>query len=282
MIDPWIARHSAHLRGAGYAENTIEDRAEVLRRAHHEMPLGLLEADVEDLSDWLARPGWCNQTRATYHGHLTGFFRWAADPAHLPHLSYDPSAGLIRPKVRRTVPRPVTDRELAHVLGRAEGRWLVYCLLAAYAGLRSCEIAAVRKEDISEEMIVVRGKGDRERAIPTHPVIWQAVRDFPRGPIARKHQHPGPATAKYVSIQTSLYLNRRLGPNEITLHRLRHWFGSTLLRDAEEGGAGTNLRVVQELLGHSNPETTAIYTLVTGRQRRRAVSALPPLAPEPC
>jgi integrase len=262
MIDPWIARHSAHLRGAGYAANTVTDRAEVLRRAHHEMPYGLLEADVEDLSDWLARPGWSNQTRATYHGHLTGFFRWAADPKLVPHLSYDPSAGL------------------AHVLNRAEGRWLVYCLLAAYAGLRACEIATIRKEDISSEMIVVRGKGDRERAIPTHPVIWRAVRDFPRGPIARKHQNPGPASAKYVSIQTSLYLNRRLGPNEITLHRLRHWFGTALLRDVEEGGAGTNLRVVQELLGHSNPETTAIYTLVTGRQRRRAVSALPPLAPE--
>lgn len=271
-MNEWIVRHRAHMEGAGRSERNITDRVKVLTRLDRELPLGLLEATVEELEDWLAKPCWSNQTKATYYGHIVGFYRWAADPRRNRHLSYDPSVSLTRARVPRTVPRPVTDDELTLVLDRAQGRYRVYCLLAAYAGLRCISIADLRREDITEEAVAVRGKGGKRTLIPTHPEIWRSVRDFPAGPVALRASGL-PATAKDVSIYTSEHLNRVLGPNKITLHRLRHWFATALLRQ------GVNLRVVQELLMHASLETTAIYTEVTGEERRLAVGTLPALAP---
>lgn len=274
----WIERHLSHMRACGLAENTIEDRRDVLRRLDEDLPMGLVEATVEELEEWLSRPRrdspvtvWTNQTKATYYGHINGFFRWASDPNRYPHLSYDPSASLNRPKVPQTLPRPVEDEEIAQILDVTEGRWRVYTLLAAYAGQRCCQIANMDRSDITAETIRVRGKGGKETVVPTHPIIWDAVRNLPPGPIALTPDGRR-GDAKYVSRRTTQYLERRLGKH-ITLHRLRHWFATTTL------ASGANLRVVQELLGHASPATTAIYTKVTNEQRRLAVEALPVLAP---
>jgi site-specific recombinase XerD len=277
-MNPWIERHMAHMRQAGLADTTIEDAVEVLGRMDRELPLGLLEATLEDLEHWLAGPQgqqWSRQTKATYYGVTVRFYRWAADPNRYPHLSFDPSVSLCRPHVPRTAPRPVTSDELAQVLDHARGRFRIYCLLAAYAGLRAFEIAKVRREDITEHTITIRGKGDKDAVLPTHPVIWTSVRHFPAGPLAVTNLG-NKATPKYVSDCTSKHLNRVLGPNTISLHRLRHWFATNLLNN------GANLRIVQELMRHSSPSTTAIYTQITSEERALAVSTLPALTPSPC
>lgn len=278
-MNPWIERHRAHMRQAGLADTTIEDAVEVLGRMDRELPLGLLEATLEDLEHWLAGPpdphlAWSRQTKATYYGVAVRFYRWASDANRYPHLSFDPSVSLCRPHVPRTAPRPVSSEELARVLDHARGRFRIYCLLAAYAGLRAFEIAKIKREDITETTLTVRGKGDKDAALPTHPIIWSAVKDYPAGPIAITNLG-NKATPKYVSDCTSKHLNRVLGPNTISLHRLRHWFGTNLLNN------GANLRVVQELMRHSSPSTTAIYTQITDRERSLALSALPALTPTP-
>lgn len=281
QTNPWIERHRSHMVSAGKYEQdtTITDRCEILYRLDRDLPLGLIEATIEELESWLARPRWSRQTKATYYGHIVGFYRWAADPNRTPHLSFDPSSSLSRPKVPDTEPWPVTNDELSQVFAHAQGMFLLYCLLAAYAGLRPIQICNLTREHVTEEAIIVKGKGGKTTTIPTHPEIWAAVRDFPRGPIATVLGRP--ATPDYVSNCTSRHLNKVLGPNDITLRRLRHWFGTTLLLEKELGGAGANLRTVQELMGHSTPSTTAIYTKITERQRRIAVSALPLLASTP-
>lgn len=285
-MNPWIQRHVRYMQSAGLAETTIEDGREVLVRLDRELPLGLIEATIEELEHWLAgpdgadpkRPKWGRQTKATYYGHIVRFYRWAADPARMPHLSYDPSVSLTRPHVPRTVPRPVTHEDLVRVLAVVRGRFRIYCYLAAFAGLRACQIAALRREDVTEATITVRGKGGKEIIIPTHPLIWQSVEHMPAGPIARK-PCGSKDSAKEVSDLTSKEINRRIGPNTISLHPMRHWFATWLLTPKEFGGAGASLRTVQELLGHSSPSTTAIYTAITDEQRRLAVNALPILAP---
>lgn len=274
-MNTWIARHVAHMRSAGLAADTIEDRQLVLGRLDRELPMGLIEATVEELEDWLAGPStpcshWCNQTKATYYGHLTGFYRWAADPHRYPHLSHDPSMSLTRPKVPPGVPRPVTDEQLATILDRIAGRWRIYCLLAAYAGLRSCEIALIRREHITEADLRTRGKGGKLALLPTHPIIWHAVKDLPSGKIAVRDSGLK-VTARWVSGRTAYHL-RSIGV-PTSLHPLRHWFATSALSN------GADLRTVQELMRHASPATTAIYTQITNEQRRLAVQALPVPAP---
>lgn len=262
-----IDAHLAHMKAGGLADNTIDDRRKVLYRINLELPLGLDQATVEELADWMANRRWSAQTRATYYGHIRGYFLWACDPRN-PKLDYDPSEALTRPKVPATVPRPVTDGELAYAMGRASVRWYRNIVLAAYAGLRCCELATVTTWDITETRITVTGKGGKTRHIPTAEVVWAAVRSLPPGEVNAGRD------ADWIARLGNAHL-RRIGLRGVTMHRFRHWFGTNLL------ARGANLRTVQELMGHSSPATTAIYTQVTDEQRQMAIAALPALAPAP-
>lgn len=267
-----ITAHITHITAGGFSERTTQDREELLRRVDKALPCGLEQATTEELADWLARDEWSAQTKATYYGHIVGFFKWACDPRQ-PLLDWDPSAALIRPRVARTVPRPMSDDDLALIFEASEQPWRTYILLAAYAGLRAFEIAALRREDINRQTLLVRrGKGNKPAALPTHPLVWAAVEHLPKGPIARRPDGEA-VTPNYMSMRTAQYVRDRLGLVGFSLHRCRHWYGTNLLRET------SNLRLVQELLRHASPASTAIYTQVTDEERKMAVSALPVLGP---
>jgi integrase len=258
-----IEAHLAHIRAGGLAANTVDDRRKVLHRINADLPMGLDQATVEELAGWLARDEWGPQTKATYYGHVRGYFSWACDPRN-PKLDYDPSASLIRPRVPATLPRPVSDAELQFALEHSDPDWQRRILLAAYAGLRCCELVTIRREDITPINITVKGKGGKQRTVPTAAQIWVTVRDLPAGRLDPHWDADGLAREGGVH-------HRRIGLRGVTMHRYRHWFATTALLN------GANLRTVQELMGHSSPATTAIYTLVTDEQRRTAIAALPVL-----
>lgn len=276
-----IRAHLRHMESAGLARNTIDDRAALLHRLDEALPMGLDMATTEELEDYLAAPGWSAQTKATYYTHIIGYFRWATEPGRL-HLDYDPSASLVRPRVPKGVPKPVTDQQLAHALAHLPEPWRTYVLLAAYAGARCCEIATIEKEAITEQRTYITGKGGKTRVLKTHRAIWESVRHFPAGPIARLTRFDRPVTATYISGQASVHLAAAGLPN-VTLHRFRHWYATTMLKPAQFGGGGASLRCVQENMGHANPGTTAIYTLVSDEERDAGIDALPTFTtPDPC
>jgi site-specific recombinase XerD len=131
------------------------------------------------------------------------------------------------------------------------------------AGLRSRETVDLNLADVEfdQELVHVRGKGGKERTVPLgeEAAHWLAryVRES-RPELAR-----GAEDALFLSVRgrrldTSVL--RRLVPHP---HRLRHAFATHLL----EGGA--DLRVIQELLGHSSLSTTQVYSHVDGRRLRK-------------
>jgi len=271
-----IASYTAHMRAAGFSAKTVRERTKLLERANLQLPYGLAEATTEELADFLANAGWSRETRAAYYGHIRGFFAHHADPSRPVGLDWDPSAGLCRPKVRKGVPRPVTNDELADALRRTRQPWRTYILIAAYTGLRAFEVEQLRRQDITADTVTVRnGKGGRQRVVPTHELVWATVRNMPPGLIVVQRTDGRPRCQDYLSRETGRH-TRRVGLDDFTLHRCRHWYATMMLR------AGHSLRTVQELLGHSSPATTAIYTQVTDEQRRLAIDALPVLIPTPC
>jgi integrase/recombinase XerD len=255
-----IERHCAHLRQRGMSENTIGSRRGVLKRVDAELPMGIEQATVEELSDWLARRGWSRKTRARYFADVKSFFDWATDPNN-PHLDWNPAASLTRPKVPAGVPKPVTDDELAEAL-RTAGEWRVAIILAAYAGLRCCELATVTRRDINEVTVTVTGKGDRTRVIPTAGPVWEAVTQL-SGPLVDGTPHQ-------ISARSRDHFER-VGLAGVTMHRFRHWFATTML------AGGVDLLTVSKLLGHASTSTTAAYCQITDGQRRSAVATLPVL-----
>jgi integrase len=280
MNDLFVA-HLRYLRHRGYSPDTVADRGKLLNRLERILPMGLERATVEELQDFQATPGFSLQTQATYYHHITGFFGWACHPSRV-HLSYDPSAGLVRPKVPKGLPHPVSDAELVHALTNLREPWRTYVKLAAYEGMRAAEVATIDRYDITQTRTRIVGKGRKTRDLKTHATVWDSVQHFPAGRLARRIRDGREADPDYLSARCIDVLKRIDLPG-VTLHRFRHWYGTMMLRPKEFGGAGASLRTVQLNMGHASPETTAIYTLVCDEERDAAIDALPTFdTPAPC
>lgn len=266
-----IERHLKHCDASGLANTTIEKRSELLHRIDRTLPMGLGQATTEELEDFLAR---CRaaETKASYYGHVVGFFRWACDPRN-PRIDYDPSVALRRPRVRRGQPKPVTNEQVAQALGELPDPWLTWVVLAAYEGARCIEIARAERDDITAESTRLHGKGGKTRTLKTHAEVWRVVEPLPAGPLA--HRTDGaPADADYLS-NSARQKFERIGMSGVTLHRFRHWYATTQLRPQKFGGAGASIRTVQMNLGHDSLNSTAIYTFASDEERADAIDSLP-------
>jgi integrase/recombinase XerD len=139
-------------------------------------------------------------------------------------------------------------------------------LMFAYAaGLRVSEAARVRVSDIDSQRMVIRivqGKRKKDRYTILSPLLLEMLRHYWWAARPTDYLFPGRGQTGVVrssSVQHACCEAReRAGlSKQVTPHTLRHSFATHLLE------AGTELRVIQELLGHASPRTTAIYTHVS-------------------
>ena len=155
--------------------------------------------------------------------------------------------------------------EVRKAIGRADPMMKCWLLLAALAGCRCQEIAGVAREDVYEETMrlhIVHGKGDKERWAPLHPDILEALKALPMRAEGRLWDE----TAASVSRKGNRFLHD-LGISS-TMHTLRHYFGTEVYR------ASKDLRLTQELMGHSSPQTTAVYAAADQSQASGVVGKL--------
>lgn len=266
-----ISKHSRHLRAAGKSPRTIQSRERLLWSLHRALPFGLAYASVEELEEFLqSDPTWTAWTRRTYGIHMRGFYRWATGR----YLVTDPTAEMAKPRTPDYVPNPVTDAELVLALRRSPEPWRTAIMLAAFAGLRASELSGVRREHVTERSIrVVQAKGGDPASVDTHPLIWKLAEPRPPGPLASLENGTG-ISGSWIGRNGRRHFDA-IGLPDVTMHRFRHWFGTTLLN------SGADLRTVQEALRHRSITSTQGYTLVSGGQRRLAIRSLPTLAEHP-
>ena len=233
-----------------------------------EKGLGLENVDARVLTEYAADLGRGRPRRlapasiARKLAAVRGLLRHALGPGRVPGIPLAPRRPRRLPHVDKA---DDVDRELRSLEGegpiplrnRALGE-LVYS-----AGLRSKEAVGLDLADVDFEQEAVRvlGKGAKERVVPLgeEAAYWLA-RYLREG---RPQLVRGAENALFVSVR-----GRRLDTSTLRRaiphpHRLRHAFATHLL----EGGA--DLRVIQELLGHSSLSTTQVYSHVDGRRLRR-------------
>jgi site-specific recombinase XerD len=264
-----IGGHLRELHRRGLAPATIAMRQRcALRLAEWMAPATLAEATAGDIELFLDSRELSPRTRYGWCSNLHRVFDWAVRHEL---LDRDPTVRVIRPKTDRLYPRPISDHDLAEAIQRAPSSTMrAWLLLGSLAGLRVSEIAGLKRSDILEADMLLRifGKGRKERIVPMHDAVLEALHAYgiPRfGPVfVRPH---GPA---YTSSMVSRWIGAYLESIEIdaTAHQLRHWFGTNTYRECRD------LRTVQELLGHSSPSTTAVYTALSPERAREAVDAL--------
>ena len=229
--------------------------------------LELDDVDVRVLSDYVAdlgrrRPKLAPSTIGRKLSAVRALLRSALGPSRVPDASLAPK----RPRRLPVAPKTTEIDSLLDGLGR-EGplglRDRALVELVYSAGLRSAEAVGLDLQDVDfgQELVHVRGKGGKERAVPLgEEAAFRLGRYLREGRplLARGANNAFFLSARGRRLDTSTL--RRLTPNP---HRLRHAFATHLL----EGGA--DLRVIQELLGHSSLSTTQIYSHVDGRRLRR-------------
>jgi site-specific recombinase XerD len=227
----------------------------------------ILDATTQDIEAWLDHRPLNPKTRYTRVSVLHSFYRFALSEGW---IGADPTVQVLRPRLRRYLPRPIPDEKLALAIERAEPMMRAWLLLAAFQGFRCQEIAGLRNQDVlvGQELLIVHGgKGGHERALPLHPQVAQALS-------AHGLRHTGPVFARqgspYRPCDVSRLINgylHGLGIDE-TAHQLRHWFGTHLYRNTHD------LRLVQAMLGHSSPTTTVIYVAFSQTEAAVAVQNL--------
>lgn len=272
-----VADHLRWLRQRNIRPGTVDQRRRALGRWRRYHGSDLLGASCNQLEEFLYHRGrdLKPESRATEISHLRGFYRWAVLTER---IEMDPTTRLVRPKVARRLPRPMPDADLSMALDDAPDRIRPWLMLAAYAGLRACEVAPLRGEDIWWEhqppsLWIADGKGGIEETVPLYSALAVELADLPRrGWLFRYIDgRPGHIPAHLVSQVSNRYLHS-IGITH-TLHSLRHWYGTNMLI-ASDG----NLRVTQEAMRHASPVSTALYTKVAKLEVAGAVAKLPDLS----
>ncbi len=218
------------------------------------------------------------------------------------HRADDPAAVLEGPKRSRSLPKVLTIKQVDDLLEQARSGLgvtsvperlraarLVCLLEVLYAtGLRVSELvalpAAAARRD--QRMLVIRGKGGRERLVPLNDPARRAMANYLA---LRREAKADQSKWLFPSFGQSGHLTRQhfarelkalaaaagLRPAQVSPHVLRHAFASHLLQN------GADLRVVQTLLGHADISTTQIYTHVLDERLKSLVRDLHPLAEDP-
>ena len=287
--------------------------------------LDAYRADLEDLSQYLGfrRKSYAGATTDHLRGWLadldergfksTSVARRLSAARHLFRFMLaekmredDPAAILSGPKRGRSLPKVLSIADVDRLLTQARGATAVtddddrstgaklralrlWCLLELlYAtGLRVSELVSLPATAARRDarMLVVKGKGNKERLVPLNETAKQAMADYLA---ARKEAASGDIGSKWLfpSSGESGHLTRQhfardlkelagtagLNARLVSPHVLRHAFASHLLHN------GADLRIVQTLLGHADISTTQIYTHVVEERLKSLVRDLHPLA----
>lgn len=265
-----VTTHARHLRAAGRRPRTIESRVTCLHRFERLSGKALRDATRDDVEAFIEAQR-APATKRVYLAHLRSFYRWAVDEDLIEH---DPTRKVVAPTLKRGVPRPISEADLARALDTAPPMIRTWMMLAAFAGLRACEIALVCGEHVvrgeTPYLILPETKGGGAATVPLAEVLLVDLARYPStGPL---WQASGPMHYQVVSRKVNAHL--RSQGIRCGLHALRHRFGTQAYMSS-----GHDLRQTQELLRHASPATTAVYTQLDPRTGAAVVNNLPVPSP---
>lgn len=219
--------------------------------------------------------GYKDSTAARKVASLKAFFRFLHGRKI---IDSNPALLLYTPKQGERLPQFLTFEETLKILQAPEGRaWqdardrAVLELLYS-TGIRVGELASLGMQDINviEELVKVRGKGNKERIVPVgKPAMAALIEYMEKRPARGRTEHrvflnkyKKPLTPRGVERIVDKYAKAAGIGRKITPHTFRHTFATHLL------DRGADLRTVQELLGHEQITTTQIYTHLTVEKLR--------------
>ncbi len=234
--------------------------------------------DIEKFVKFLRNKGYSNRSINRKLSSLRGFFKFLEEKKEIEH---NPTLLIYSPKFDRRLPEFLYEEETREVLEKWEkndkfsirDRAIMELIYATGMRLREIEGLNISDIDFSTQTLRVKGKGGKIRILPIGDIAFEKLNDY----LKRRRKN-----GEKFSMDTPLFLNKngdRLTGRSIARiikkrareagffknihpHIFRHSFATHLLN------GGADLRVVQELLGHSSLSTTQVYTHITKSRLR--------------
>ena len=185
-----------------------------------------------------------------------------------------PMSKITLPKKDKNLPTVLNKEEVRKIIEFSETKKSKLIISLLYSsGLRVSELVNLKKVDLNlneKSGWVRRGKGNKDRIVTISENLCQELKEYlERNPenefLFSKNKPLTPRNIQKIIQKTS----RKAGiQKKVTPHTLRHSFATHLLE------SGTDIRVIQELLGHSNLSTTQLYTHVSQEQIRAVKNPL--------
>ncbi len=224
-------------------------------------------------------------SRARKVAALRSFFKYLNVKAKL--IPDNPAKDLDSPKIPKSLPKHLTLPEsrdlLEHIDGNDKLRDYAIITLFLNCGMRLSELAAINLKDIRDGKLTVIGKGNKERVIYLNQACQNAVDAYiqnerPKEGIKSPHQnalfisrHKQRLSTKTIQVLVKKHLRAAgLDDSKFSVHKLRHTAATLMYQHGH-----VDVRVLQEILGHTNLATTQIYTHLDSSQLRAAADSNP-------
>lgn len=249
--------------------NTVDSYGENLLLLKNYTNKDLISLKKEDIKDFLDNVEATARTKAHYLTVFNSFYKYLV---FMDKIKSNPCDGIKAPKLEKKLPTYLTNEEIAKLFNIRLTKPVDYrnkaILEVMYAtGARISEVINLELNQIDFEECIIRvvGKGKKERIIPLDDVAIEALDNYINNyrPFLIKNEtcnyvflnKNGEKISRQMIFKILKNLANKAGiTKEISPHTLRHSFASNLLNN------GADLRVIQELLGHENLETTEIYS----------------------
>jgi site-specific recombinase XerD len=224
----------------------------------------------------VSRKGAAPLTLRRKYACLSSFYGFLQD---MGYLQGNPARRLPLPRVSETVPVFLSEEMAQQLIAAADTPWTKCAVvLLLSTGIRRSEAVGITLDDLNleERQLLIRGKGDKERVVPLTDQAVEAIQAYLPHRTKTQSRHlfvsaygGHPIHGRIINRMLQIVIQKAgLAGQGITPHKLRHTFATHLIRN------GVDIRTVQELMGHSELETTAKYLHSDTRTKQAAVGRL--------
>lgn len=287
----------------GRSENTVIVYSETISELLHflqyfklnsnfDAPINKLDAgflktiSLTDLYEYLyyidLKKSNSSSTRAKKVSAVKSFFKFLTSKENI--LTVNPAIELSSPKIKKTLPKYLKLDEALKLLNSVNGTYkerdYAIILLFLTCGMRLSELVNINIKDIRSQKLVITGKGNKERTVylsePCENAINAYLKVRPKeGVIDREalfiSRNNRRISRRMVQTIVEKYLKAAgLDGMNFSTHKLRHTAATLMYQEGN-----VDIRLLQEILGHTNLSTTEIYTHVSNEQLKTAIDSNP-------
>ncbi len=229
------------------------------------------------------------RTRARKLSSLRSFYRYYTGTVM--RFKNDPTANIDTPKIPKSLPKFLTESESIELLKTVAGdrenkfRERDYCIITLFlnCGMRLSELVGINLSDLDRELASMRvtGKGAKDRIIYLNDACRHAIVEYLK--VREKNAEKGEKNALFLSsrrkrvskqtVQVIVYKYLDMagfGNRGLSVHKLRHTAATLMYQTGS-----VDIRVLKDILGHEQLNTTQIYTHLSDSEMKRAMDANP-------